>query len=268
MRKTGSLAVALIILFAWVAAANAALHIEKIAFRAAKFGPLRADHVYSVGERIHLSMDLTGWARDTGGRLDVELYATVTHEGGAVLLPRTRMFAMQEASPYKEPRLAVAFRLSTGDDPQAGKYTITLDAEDRVASSKAQERVDFVQAPLKPALLNLDVTADKKGEIPLPWIVPKGMRAYVQLDLSDVSQNKDHEIDIRLDLLVRDEQKKMVGESVLLNSKTRLDEKMKLIPADATLSFNIPGRLEYEFVLTDQIAGRKVSAVLPIQVLE
>ncbi|RJR17470.1 MAG: hypothetical protein C4582_13145 [Desulfobacteraceae bacterium] len=268
MKRFGLLA---LILFLTVGSASevlAELRIENLCFRASKYGPVKGENVFSLGEWIHMSMDITGLKTDPGGMQDVELYVTVLHEGGETLMPRKRMIAIQEKPLYNQARLAAVFRLMAGDDWPPGKYTLTLDAEDRAASSNAQAKANFVQVPLKPALINLSLTADKEGEIPIPWVVQKAMKAYIQFTISGIGQGEDRGVDFTLDLLVRDEQKRPVGQGRVLAYNAILKERMILIPAHVSLSFNIPGKLEYELVLKDRKAQRSLTATLPITVME
>lgn len=259
---------ALSLIFAWLPGLRAEVRIENIKFRAAENGPIRTDSAFSLGEWIHMSLDIAGLSLDGAGMQDVDLYITAIHESGQTLMPRKRMLAIQQKPLYTQNRVAAALRLLPGSDWPEGKYVVTLEAGDRAADKTGRAKVEFVQTGLKPALINLALAADKDGEVHLPWVVQKGMKAFILTTISGLTYGEQSEADFTLDVLVRKEGKELVGQSRVLTYSGRLKEKSELIPAHVSLPFNLSGDLSYELVLTDRLADRKMKAVMPIRVID
>ena len=183
-------------------------------------------------------------------------------------MPRKRMFAIQQKPLYSQNRVAAVLRLLPGADWPEGSYVISLEAGDRSTNSISRAEMAFVKTGLIPALINLGLSADKDGEISLPWVVQKGMKAFIVLTISGLTYSEGNQTDFTLDVVVRQEGKEPVGQARVLAFNSAFKEKMELIPAHVSLPFNLSGVFSYELLLTDRLASRQIKAILPITVLD
>ncbi|HOX37251.1 MAG TPA: hypothetical protein PL033_04610 [Candidatus Brocadiia bacterium] len=268
MKLKSFVSLAFVLVAALSASASAELKIENLAFRMAKYGPVCGKAEYCVGETVYLTCDMTGMQTDPEGRVDVEINMTVQTREGQVLVPSKRVVALQEKPLYSAGRLAVVLNVTPGAEWPKGEYVVKVEAGDRAANATAGAEFAFTLTPPRFGLLDARMALDAEGQALIPFHVQKGMHAYILMTLAAPTYGENNLLDISLDINVRDEAGNLVGSQNVLDVRQNLGQPILFIPVNVSLSFNVPGKLEYELVVLDRNSRKAESVKLPVVVHE
>jgi hypothetical protein len=236
------------------------------------YGPLgsaRPDHTILPGDVYYLSFDIDGLRADGAGKARYTIALDVADASGKTIFKQDPQ-AQEATSAFGGTRIPASIRLSPSVEQRSGSYTLKLTVTDPAtrASQSLEQTVQVL--PKAFGLVQLAVTADPDGQIPVPFIGAPGQTLHVHaLAVGFGRDRSKKQPNVSVEMRILDDQGKptmakpfsgVVNENVAENAP--------LVPLPFTLPLTRAGKFTVELKATDQVSGKTAQLSFPLTVLE
>ena len=234
-------------------------------------GSPRPDSKVLPGDRFYIAFDIQNIKENDKGQVQYTMAMEVTDSKGKIQYkqeePKDRF--LNAENHLSGARLPAFSFVDVGLDMPAGKYTMKVTVNDKVAKTTANVSQDFEVLPLGLGLTHLETSYDPKGEIPAPTIAVPGQSLILSFAAVGFSRDKAKgQPHFTVEMTIIDNAtKKPTLAKPFAGEFTQVPENHKVLPLQFPLSLNRPGKFTVELKLTDLLAKKSATLSFPLEVV-
>jgi hypothetical protein len=235
------------------------------------YGPLgaaRPDHKVLPGDVYYLSFDIDGLQTDAAGKARYSIAIDVADSGGKNLF-KQEPYTQEAANAFGGHSVPASIRLSPSVEQKSGDYTVKVTVTDLIGKG-SQSHTQAVQVlPRGFGLVQLAVTGDPDGQMPVPFVGVPGQTMYVHVVAVGFGRDRAKKPHVSVEMSIRDEQgKATMAKPFSGEVKENIAENSPLLPLPFTLPLGRPGKFTITVKATDQTSQKTAELSFPLTVVE
>ncbi len=230
-------------------------------------GPPRHNEVLVPGDVFFLCFDIEGITVEDGGKVRYNLSIEASDSSGKVVFRQPPADTEATVSLGGDSVPAYAW-LDVGLDTTPGDYKFKVTVKDRASGKEQSLTRALTVLPRRFALVRQTVSLDTEGRYPAA-VFACGQGVWVHCSAVDFARDSaSTQPNLVFEVRVLDAEGKPTMAKPLIHKVNKdIPASEKKVPLAFPLSLNRSGKFTLEVLARDEISGKKVKIVSPIQVL-
>ena len=232
-------------------------------------GAKRADSRFLPGDVVVFNFMIQGLQYDSDGKASYSVALTLVDDKGKVHLEQKPQ-KLQAFNYLGGDGLPGVAHVQLAPEHPAGKFTMKVTVTDQSNQSSKTLEQGFEVLPPDFGLVQVNVSADREGLVPIPPVGVVGQTLFVNFSAVGFGrQGSSKQPDIAVTLRLLDSNGKSTTPKPLTGEARRsIPENLKLLGMQFGVSLNRTGSFSVEIKATDRISNKTSTVTFPLRVLE